>query len=167
MASLILVDIQIDDDATLETDEGEEPPTAPQLQNWVEMAYGECGSTPAELTLRLVGKHEMTGLNEQFRGKQGATNVLSFPFETPEYLSEEMTARLLGDIVICHPVVVAEAKQQEKNLAAHYAHMVTHGVLHLCGYDHQREADAKIMESLECQILAQQGINDPYQASQH
>lgn len=165
MTSLLLVDVQLDCAASGDSDQAEEPPTETQLRSWAEAAYIACCSTPAEMTLRVVGENEMIDLNEQFRGKEGATNVLSFPFETPAHLGEELSATLIGDIVICHPIVVAEAKQQNKLLAAHYAHMVTHGVLHLCGYDHQHEADANIMESLECNILADQGINSPYGVS--
>src|SRR5690606_41420370 len=96
------------------------------------------------------------------RGKDQATNVLSFPAELPEGLPEGVHMPLLGDIVLCAPVVAREAREQGKPLAAHYAHLTVHGVLHLLGWDHEDEKDAEAMEQLEREILAGLGIDDPY-----
>jgi probable rRNA maturation factor len=114
---------------------------------------------PFELTIRLVTPEESAQLNGQYRQKHKPTNVLSFPFEAPP----EIELPLLGDLVICASVVANEAKEQNKTLEAHWAHMVTHGCLHLLGYDHINETDAQEMESLEISLLAQLGYDDPYQ----
>ena len=92
-------------------------------------------------------------------------HVLSFPFEMPEGLPEDACAPLLGDIVISAPVVRREAAEQHKPLEAHWAHMVTHGVLHLLGFDHIDDDDADVMEALEIRALAEQGFPDPYTVS--
>ena len=116
----------------------------------------------AELTIRFVGIQESAGLNEQYRHKKGATNVLSFPFEVPAEVEDEAGLNLLGDLVICAEVVKEEAKEQKKQELAHWAHMVVHGTLHLLGFDHQTDADANIMETKEVHILSQLGYSDPY-----
>lgn len=158
--------------------DSEEPPSPALLSNWANMAYAQVESEAAqstrEITIRLVEAQEMIGLNRDYRQKDKPTNVLSFPCE-PLYLETEngvvpLTAddelgldfALLGDIVICHPVIVSEAQEQQKSVSDHYAHMVTHGVLHLCGYDHQEDDSAEQMESLEIRILAEAGIANPY-----
>jgi len=97
-------------------------------------------------------------LNQQYRGKDKPTNVLSFPFEVPE----EIELDLLGDLIICTKVVEQEAKQQHKVLHTHWAHLVIHGCLHLLGYDHINEQDAEEMEKLEVQLLSTLNISDPY-----
>jgi probable rRNA maturation factor len=112
-----------------------------------------------ELTVRIVDKNEIQTLNSTYRYKDKATNVLSFPFEAPPGIE----LPLLGDIVICHDVVVEEAKQQHKAIMEHWAHMIVHGVLHLKGYDHIEVDEALQMETLEVQILNQLNIADPYQ----
>lgn len=109
-----------------------------------------------ELTIRIVDKDEIQSLNKNYRHQDKATNVLSFSFEAPEQLP------LLGDIVICHDIVVEEAKLQQKSVIDHWAHMVIHGVLHLKGYDHIKDAEADTMEALEIHILEQLGIDNPY-----
>jgi probable rRNA maturation factor len=111
------------------------------------------------LSLRLVNEKEGAKLNQTWRGKTGATNVLSFPFETMAGVDLDF----LGDIVICQPVVILEAAQQHKNLTAHWAHLFIHGFLHLLGYDHIQTAQAKQMEQLEIEILAQLGYANPYE----
>ena len=114
---------------------------------------------PAELTVRVVDTAESRHLNETYRHQFGSTNVLSFPFTAPV---PELQTALLGDIVICAPVVAREAKAQHKALEAHWAHLVVHGVLHLLGYDHQQESQARVMEQLEVETLATLGYSNPY-----
>jgi len=132
-------------------------PTAAQFQEWVEAALSGYNQA-AELTIRLVDELEGAELNEQYRKKSGPTNVLSFPFEAPEGVE----LALLGDLVICAPVVSREAQEQSKELLQHWTHLVVHGVLHLLGFDHIEEAEAVEMESLEIKILKGLGISDPY-----
>ena len=167
---LLDVDVQIALNEDM-SGEQEEPPSADVLSFWAQAAYGAQAAyenvtsveTNAELTIRLVDQAEIRSLNRNYRQKDSATNVLAFPFEMPNEIDEqEMPLRLLGDIVICHSVLVAEAKSQDKTLLDHYAHIVTHGVLHLCGYDHIQENDATEMESLEITILAKHSIANPY-----
>ncbi|MCM2679093.1 rRNA maturation RNase YbeY [Echinimonas agarilytica] len=112
----------------------------------------------AELTIRVVDEEESQTLNNTYRGKDKPTNVLSFPFEAPPGID----LPLLGDLVICAPIVAQEATEQNKSNEQHWAHMVTHGILHLLGYDHIQDEEAEIMESKERIILANLGIPDPY-----
>ena len=112
----------------------------------------------AELTVRLVDERESQQLNHEYRQKNKPTNVLSFPAELPDFVD----LPLLGDLIICAPVVAKEAKEQHKVLSAHWAHMVIHGTLHLLGYDHIDENDATQMEAIETTILASMGIACPY-----
>ena len=111
-----------------------------------------------EVVIRLVDEPESRQLNLAYRGKDSPTNVLSFPFEAPP----QVASPLLGDLVICAPVVVQEAHAQGKTELAHWAHMVVHGVLHLQGHDHQTDAEAQRMEGLERTILSQLHFPDPY-----
>lgn len=113
------------------------------------------------LSIRVVDEAESQQLNNEYRGKDKPTNVLSFPFEMPPEIGDEEPPHL-GDLVICAPVVDQEAEQQNKTLASHWAHMVVHGVLHLRGFDHEANAEAEQMEDLERQILAALGFDDPY-----
>jgi probable rRNA maturation factor len=99
-------------------------------------------------------------LNTRYRGKKGATNVLSFPSEPPAFEAHELLP--FGDVVICAEVVEREAREQGKPLAAHWAHMVVHGTLHLQGYDHEKAKDATVMEERERALLAKLGFPDPY-----
>ena len=138
--------------------EAEGLPAPGQLLAWVEAAL-ETENQGSELVIRLVDEAESAELNETYRGKAGPTNVLSFPFEMPPEVEE---LHLLGDLVICAPVVRREALAQGKPELAHWAHLVVHGTLHLQGYDHQTEAEAAEMEGLERQILARLGYPDPY-----
>ena len=134
-------------------------PTDVEFRRWVEAALTGVGYTQdAEVVIRIVNEAEGASLNRTYRHKAGATNVLSFPFAAPAGVAVD----LLGDIVICAPVVVAEAVAQHKALPAHWAHLVIHGVLHLFGYDHQDAAQAEAMEQLEIRILAGLGYPDPY-----
>ena len=134
-------------------------PTAKDLRRWIAAALaGRIAQEQVEVCVRLVDNDEMARLNETYRGKKGATNVLSFPAELPA----ELGLPLLGDIVICAPVVRAEAAQQGKSSTAHWAHMTVHGTLHLLGYDHIEEDEAAIMEALESAILSQLSYACPY-----
>lgn len=137
--------------------ESDELPSADQLQRWVDMALADYPAD-TELVIRVVGKEESSRLNEQYRHKQGPTNILSFPFEVPD----GVPLNLLGDLVICAPVVAEEAGVQNKPLEHHWAHIVVHGILHLLGYDHIDEVDAEEMESKEVAMLAQLNISNPY-----
>ena len=114
-----------------------------------------------EVSIRITDNAEMTVLNTTYRGNTGPTNVLSFPADLPTGVDAE----LLGDIVIAAPVVVREAQQQNKALAAHWAHLTIHGTLHLLGHDHIDDDEATVMEALEIKILSKLGFNDPYQST--
>jgi probable rRNA maturation factor len=138
-------------------------PSAEEINAWVAQALHSCGyqgdaEMPTELTLRIVNTDESQQLNNTYRGKDKPTNVLSFPFDGPE----EIPLALLGDLVICAPVVKHEACEQHKTEQAHWAHMVVHGTLHLLGYDHIESKQAEQMETLEVQILDSLGFADPY-----
>ena len=109
--------------------------------------------------IRIVDAPEMADLNKRFRHRDGTTNVLSFTVDTEAPGGGE---RILGDVVICAPVVAMEAAAQHKPADDHYAHLVVHGVLHLCGFDHENSRDAKVMEGHEVAILHALGIADPY-----
>lgn len=136
-------------------------PTEAELRYWLETALDIAdGPDEAEVTVRLVDTAESAGLNGDYRGRPRATNVLSFPFEAPPGLDEPLG--LLGDLVVCAPVVAREAAEQDKVVAAHWAHMVVHGALHLLGHDHQDDTEAATMEGLERRILATLGHPDPY-----
>jgi probable rRNA maturation factor len=137
--------------------EGPGLPHSDQLQSWA-AAVLENRVQGTELVIRVVGAEESAALNGQYRKKVGPTNVLSFAYGP----LGDQPMKLLGDIVICAPVVAAEAREQAKNLDAHWAHMVVHGLLHLLGYDHMKDCDALVMEALELEILAGLGYPDPY-----
>jgi probable rRNA maturation factor len=132
-------------------------PTEGDFRRWVTAALPQ-EKDPVELVIRLVDEAESRQLNHDYRGLDKPTNVLSFPFEVPA----EVNVALLGDLVICAPVVAREATEQGKDYPAHWAHMVVHGVLHLLGYDHQSDSDAQEMEGLERIILGDLDFSDPY-----
>ncbi|UFN59240.1 rRNA maturation RNase YbeY [Microbulbifer celer] len=134
-----------------------ELPTDEQLALWAAAAVGDHRSE-AEISLRIVDEEESQAFNSQYRGRHQPTNVLSFPADIPP----ELGLPLLGDLIICAPVVAREAEQQHKALADHWAHMMVHGTLHLLGYDHIEDDEAEIMENLETRTLGQLGIDDPY-----
>jgi probable rRNA maturation factor len=136
-------------------------PSALSFRRWVDAALaGAKRRKPAELAIRIVGTREGRRLNRDYRGKDYATNVLSFPVELPP----GMSLPTIGDLAICAPVVVREATEQGKIANHHWAHMTVHGVLHLLGYDHIDDTEAEAMEALETRILAKLGIDDPYLA---
>lgn len=160
--------------------ESEEPPSPEHISEWADLAFNYASDSrqrASELTIRLVEAAEMIGLNRDYRQKNQPTNVLSFPCEPMMVETDngivslasgdelDLDLALLGDIVICHSVIVNEANEQQKTIGNHYAHMVTHGVLHLLGYDHQEDSSAEQMESLEIEILAKSGIPNPYNSA--
>ena len=134
-------------------------PDSQQFQQWVDAALSDYVQD-TELLIRIVDEPEIAALNHQYRQKSGSTNILSFPFETPEIAREDYD--FLGDLIICAPVVEREALEQHKVLHDHWAHMLIHGVLHLLGYDHRDDDEAKIMEEKEISILQTFHINNPY-----
>lgn len=134
-------------------------PLLDDFQSWVDAALSAYPND-AELVIRLVDSDESGALNQRYRHKQGPTNVLSFPFEVPEGIDFECD--VLGDLVICAPLISDEALQQGKRLQHHWAHIVIHGVLHLLGYDHIDDDDAEIMEAKEIEILQTLNIANPY-----
>ncbi|OEC33259.1 probable rRNA maturation factor [Pseudomonas cuatrocienegasensis] len=137
--------------------EGKHPDEA-QFRHWCELALRQ-RSGDSELTIRLVDEAEGRELNHTYRERDYATNVLSFPADVPD---EMLDIPLLGDLVICVPVVEREAGEQGKALDAHWAHLVVHGCLHLLGYDHIDDDEAEEMEALERALLAELGHPDPY-----
>lgn len=136
-------------------------PSEKHFYNWVEKTLEFAHfkvDEPPQLTIRIVDEAEGLELNQTWRYKNYATNVLSFPFEA----MPEVDIPLLGDIVICAPVVFKEALEQQKSSTDHFAHLTIHGVLHLLGYDHVEEEQAEEMETLETEILATLNIANPY-----
>jgi probable rRNA maturation factor len=162
----MIVDLQI-------VSESKELPTLAQLEQWAQLAL-RIADSEAEITIRIVDDKESNELNLQYRGKDKPTNVLSFPFEQPEFddpeLAAEMAAELgdvnyLGDLVVNAQLVAQEATQQHKNVIDHWAHLVIHGTLHLQGFDHIEDDEAEAMETLEVQLLATLNITNPYVAN--
>jgi len=138
-------------------------PAAASFRKWVAAAlHGRI--LEADLAIRIVDNKEGRALNRHYRGKDYATNVLSFPAEMAEgvKLPKGVKMPLLGDLVLCAPVVAREAREQKKPLASHYAHLTVHGTLHLLGWNHEDDREAEAMEQLEREILAGMGIADPY-----
>jgi probable rRNA maturation factor len=133
-------------------------PSEQQIQQWVDTALADI-NYDTEIVVRIVDEAESAELNEQYRHKKGATNILSFPVEIPEGID----LNLLGDLVICAPVLEQEARQQNKPLAHHWAHIIIHGVLHLLGYDHIDDEQAEDMENKEISLLQKLNIPNPYQ----
>lgn len=139
---------------------GQAVPSKEEFQAWIGAVLE--GRDDAGLVIRVVGEDEMRALNARYRGRDKVTNVLSFPAELPAALKGRVKPEPLGDIVICAPIVAAEAGRQEKPLLNHWAHLTVHGLLHLLGYDHEEEAQAQAMEAREIAILSGIGIPDPY-----
>lgn len=156
----LTVDVQIACDDT-------DVPPHTEIHNWVEAAVqlsGRAVGDRLEVAVRIVDTDEIQTLNKLYREQDKATNVLSFPTGEIEGLPEE-ASRALGDVVVCAPVVAAEASEQGKRLADHWGHMLVHGTLHLLGFDHEKNAEAAEMETLESRILASQSVTDPYAGS--
>ena len=154
----VLIDVfQACDDDTI--------PAADTVKNWIALAANAAGhARDVEVSVRIVDADESRALNQEYRGKNKPTNVLSFPAGRIEGLPDDVPVQL-GDIVVCASVVSDEAIEQDKAVADHWAHMLVHGTLHLMGYDHETDADAVEMEALETQILMKSGLKDPYLAS--
>jgi probable rRNA maturation factor len=136
------------------------------IQTWIAAAVEQSGRQPAgdaEVAVRIVDAVEIRTLNHLYRGKDKATNVLSFPAGEIEGLPAGASV-LLGDVVVCASVVAKEASEQGKTPADHWAHMIVHGTLHLLGFDHENDTEATEMEALETRILASQSVTDPYEA---
>ena len=150
-------------------------PDKRDLQTWSNAALQKSHALDindtVNLVIRVVNEDEGIELNHNYRDKKSATNILSFPYEVPEYaadipeLQDEYSQQYLGDLVLCEKVVITEAKAQNKTLEQHWAHLIVHGVLHLQGYDHIDDNDATIMETLEIKILGELGFDNPYSAS--
>ena len=151
MAAQVHIDIQVASDS-------KRLPEVSDLERWAAAAVGG-DRDEAEISLRIVDIDEGAELNHQWRQKEGPTNVLSFPSDLPA----ELNLPLLGDLVICAPVVEREAEEQSKTLTSHWAHMIVHGTLHLQGYDHIEDQEAEEMEALETSIMQSLGFSDPYQ----
>ena len=137
-------------------------PSSGQIEQWISAALVDAPDfdhSNAEVSVYIVDEDESQELNLHFRQKDSPTNVLSFPADIPP----ELDIPLLGDLVVCAPVVEREAEEQTKTLDAHWAHMLVHGTLHLLGYDHINDADADEMEQLETQILQRLGFPAPYE----
>lgn len=136
-------------------------PDSTLIEQWIGAALAQVESfnrTDAEVSLYIVDEDEGQSLNQQYRAKDYPTNVLSFPADLPE----ELNLPLLGDLVVCAPVVEREALEQQKTLTAHWAHMLVHGTLHLLGFDHIDDDEAEAMEALETRILTSLGFDAPY-----
>lgn len=147
-------------------------PSLKQLSQWANAAMQNSdaddsqGQVAKSVVIRVVNQAEALQLNQDYRGKAYATNILSFPFEAPsiELIDTLDLAEFshLGDLVICESVLKQEAQQQNKTLLQHWAHLLVHGVLHLQGFDHISDNEAEIMESLEIKILEKLGFTNPY-----
>jgi len=138
-------------------------PHPSQFKEWVGVVLSDRLSSlenenDVELTIRIVDEEEIIDLNYRYRHKNGSTNVLSFPVE----VDVDFNYYVLGDIVICAAVVELEAKQQNKELLSHWAHMVVHGILHLLGFDHENEVEAHKMENIEISLMKKLGFSSPY-----
>ncbi|MFA5983353.1 MAG: rRNA maturation RNase YbeY [Methylococcaceae bacterium] len=139
-------------------------PNTKQMQLWVDAALVGYAKD-AEIVIRIVDEIESAQLNQEYRHKSGATNILSFPFELPPGMNSLDVGGLqevLGDLVICSPILVKEAQEQGKSLQDHWAHIIIHGVLHLLGYDHVEDNEAEVMEAMEIAILKTLNIGNPY-----
>ncbi len=131
-------------------------PSSENIQHWISTAFPDLEGKL--VLIRFVDESESADLNQNYRGKHGPTNILSFPLKLPESVPNDQ----LGDLVICSTVTIREAAQQKKTTANHYCHLLIHGVLHLLGYDHLDDQQAEKMEGLEIKLLERLGISNPY-----
>lgn len=141
-------------------------PSETVMQSWVQEVINELSvAGECEVSIRVVDEEEGRELNKQYRDKDSATNVLSFPADDATIVNlPPDLPQLLGDIVICGPVVEREASDQHKAIESHWAHLLVHGTLHLLGHDHEKDVDAEAMEAIETRILAKRGVANPYAA---
>ncbi len=158
---------QSSDDSTVSVQNVSEDDDVPEpglFRHWVTTTLDLLARPQQEVTVRLVCDDEMRELNRQYRGQDKTTNVLSFQFDTPPGLNADDHDELaiLGDIVISPTVTRCEARRQSKQASAHFAHLCVHGVLHLCGYDHETDADADKMQGIESALLQRLGYPDPW-----
>lgn len=136
-------------------------PEEAEFKHWIETALKMAQyDKPSDVAIRFVENEEIQTLNREYRDKDRPTNVLSFPFEVPDFIDEHIPT--LGDIIIAMDVIIKEAAEQEKTVNAHLTHMTVHGTLHLLGFDHITDEEAEEMEGLEIQILAELGLPNPY-----
>ena len=164
-ATAINMDVYLDrQDARHNKSDGQAAPTQDLLHRWLSATLNaaQYTATAAEVSVRLVDDSESQQLNNQYRQQDKPTNVLSFPFESPAGLPDDVQLPLLGDLVICAAIVEQEAQVQNKSLESHWAHMLVHGTLHLLGFDHIKDSEATTMEALETQILTGLGYPAPY-----
>jgi probable rRNA maturation factor len=133
-------------------------PAQERFQYWVDAVLSD-NTQNSEIVIRIIDEPEMVKFNKQYRDKKGATNILSFPFDVPDGVE----SNLLGDLLVCAPIVEKEALIQHKKIEHHWAHMIVHGVLHLLGYDHIENEEAEEMEVLEIKILKKIKIKNPYE----
>ena len=151
----VIIDLQIATDEPLDS-----YPSLELMTKWATVALKTGGRTKdSEITIRMVDSDEIHQLNSTYRHVDRPTNILSFPFELPEGVDD---LPLLGDLVVCKEVLERECKEQNKTLEEHFAHLIVHGCLHLIGYDHIEEEDAKEMEPLEIKALSELGYDNPY-----
>lgn len=134
-------------------------PSHEKCETWIGAVLQHQKLNNAEVSIYIVDEEEGQQINLQYRDKDYPTNVLSFPADIPE----EVGVPLLGDLIICAPVVAQEAREQQKDVEAHWAHMLVHGCLHLLGYDHLEDDEANLMEELETRLLQQLGFPPPYE----
>jgi probable rRNA maturation factor len=135
-------------------------PSDAEISRWAQLVL-ERQDCPSSVSVRIVDEVEITELNSQYRNRNQATNVLSFPCD----LTDESGVRLLGDIIACEPVITREAREQGKTSHDHWAHIIVHGLLHLIGYDHIEDQQAEQMEDLEVKLLGALEIANPYAES--
>ena len=150
--------------------EAADVPAESEMVAWLEEALAASGvarAGQAEVSIRVVDEAESRDLNRRFRGVDRPTNVLAFPAALRELPGlPQAGPSFLGDLVICAPIVAREAAEQGKSPAAHWGHMLVHGLLHLLGFDHENDVEAKRMEALEIDILAARGLENPYKDTQ-
>ena len=165
-----LLSIKVDVDLQ-NPNEAESLPALSKLESWCEaciqtQSIAKAFDDSLSVLIRVVDIDESAHLNQKYREKDGPTNVLSYPNDVPEFMLDiaelkEQNSHL-GDLVICEPLVISEASEQNKPITAHWAHLIVHGILHLQGFDHINDAEALAMESLEIKILEQLGFDNPY-----
>ena len=156
----VIIDLQIATDEALES-----YPSLELMTKWATVALKTGGrNKDSEITIRMVNSEEIHQLNSTYRHVDRPTNILSFPFELPEGVED---LPLLGDLVVCKEVLERECKEQNKTLEEHFAHLIVHGCLHLIGYDHIEEEDAREMEPLEIKAMEELGYDNPYKDDEY